>query len=144
MKSMTEKEIREFIKGSKWGTLIAIDNNKPYAVELSYASDDEYIYCGSMPGGRMARSIKSNPSVSFKICQSSDDMSQFKAVIVEGQAEILTDREKIVKGLGVLYSKLGLPESRIETRADQLMANREKISFYRIPMTELGGRAAGY
>ena len=76
MRSMTEKEIREFIKNSKWGTLIAIDNNKPYAVELSYASDDEFIYCGSMPGGRMAGSIKINPAVSFKVCYSSEDMSQ--------------------------------------------------------------------
>jgi nitroimidazol reductase NimA-like FMN-containing flavoprotein (pyridoxamine 5'-phosphate oxidase superfamily) len=144
MRSMTEKEIREFIENSKWGTLIAIDNNKPYAVELSYASDDKFIYCGSMPGGRMAKSIKSNPTVSFKICYSSEDMSQFKAVIIEGQAKILTDRDEIVRGLGVLYKKLGLPESRIETRADQLTANKEKISFYRIPTTEFGGRIAGY
>ncbi len=144
MRAMTEDEIRQFIKESRWGTLIAIDGDKPYAVELSYASDDEFIYCGSMPGGRMAGCIKKNPIVSFKICYSSEDMSKFKAVIVEARARILTDRDEIVKGLRVLYEKLGLPEARIETRADQLMANTEKISFYRIPLQGLGGKAAGF
>ena len=33
------------------GTLIAIDNDRPYAIELSYATDGEFIYCGSMPAG---------------------------------------------------------------------------------------------
>jgi nitroimidazol reductase NimA-like FMN-containing flavoprotein (pyridoxamine 5'-phosphate oxidase superfamily) len=141
---MTENEIREFIQEYKWGTLIAIDKEGPYAVELSYASDDEFIYCGSMPGGRMAGCMKKNPNVSFKVCYSSEDMSKFKAVIVEGKAKILTDKEEIVKGLRVLYNKLGIPETRIETRANQLLDNKEKISFYRIPIKNLGGKIAGY
>lgn len=143
MRSMGEKEIRDFIRDKTWGTLIAVDKEGPYAVELAYASDDEYIYCGSMPGGRMVRCVKNNPSVSFKICESSEDMSRFRAVIVEGKCKILTDRDEIVKGLAVLYKKLGMPEARIEKRADQLTADKDKISFYRIPLQGLGGRCAG-
>jgi nitroimidazol reductase NimA-like FMN-containing flavoprotein (pyridoxamine 5'-phosphate oxidase superfamily) len=68
MKDMTEKEIRALIEEWTWGTLIAVDKNTPYAVENTYGSDGEYIYCGSMPGGRMARCIKNNPNVVYKIC----------------------------------------------------------------------------
>jgi len=70
-------------------------------------------------------------------------MSRFRAVIVEAQARILTQRDEIVKGLSVLYEKLGIPESRIEKRADQLTADKEKISFYRIPLNRLGGKVEG-
>jgi len=140
---MSENEIRKFLDEWTWGTLFAIDNDKPYAIELSYATDGEFIYCGSMPGGRMARCIKDNANVAFKICDSSKDTSRFRAVIVEGQVRKLTRKDEIVKGLRVLYKKLGLPESRIEPRAAQLTASKES-SFYRIAIKELGGRAIGY
>jgi len=143
MKSMSEKEIRKFLEEWTWGTLIAIEDDRPYAIELSYAADGEFIYCGSMPGGRMARCIKDNANVIFKICDSSKDPSRFQAVIVEGQVKKLTEKKEIVKGLRVLYKKLGLPESRIEPRSNQLIANRES-SFYRIAIKELGGRAMGH
>ena len=91
----------------------------------------------------MAQCIKKNHEVAFKICKSTDDMSNFKAVIVEGQAKILTERDEISNGLKVLYAKLGLPESRIETRVNQLTADKDKISFYRIPLQNLGGKRAG-
>jgi nitroimidazol reductase NimA-like FMN-containing flavoprotein (pyridoxamine 5'-phosphate oxidase superfamily) len=144
MRNMTEDEIRAFIQECKWGTLIAIDGDKPYAVELAYASDDSCIYCGSMPGGRMGRSVKNNQTVAFKICESSQDMSKFRAVIVEGQAKLLKEKAEITEGLGVLYKKLGLPESRIKPRADQLTADPEKSSFYRIPLKVIGGKIMGY
>lgn len=143
MRSMSEREIKKFLEEWTWGTLIAVDGDQPYAIELSYAADEEYIYCGSMPGGRMARSIKDNARVVFKVCDSSKDPSRFRAVIVEGPVKKLMQKEEIVKGLRVLYKKLGLPESRIEPRSAQLTASRES-SFYRITMQELGGRAIGY
>jgi nitroimidazol reductase NimA-like FMN-containing flavoprotein (pyridoxamine 5'-phosphate oxidase superfamily) len=144
MKSMSENEIKKFLDEWTWGTLIAIEGDKPYAIELSYATDGYYIYCGSMPSGRMSRCIKDNANVAFKICDSSKDTSRFRAVIVEGQVKKLTQKDEIVKGLGVLYKKLGLPESRIEPRAHQLTAKAPTSSFYRISIKELGGRAIGY
>ena len=144
MRSIPESEIRQFLDEWTWGTLIAVDGDKPYAIELSYATDGEYIYCGSMPGGRMSRCVKDNSNAIFKVCDCPKDTSIFRAVIVEGQVKKLTKREEIIKGLRVLYRKLGIPESRIEPRANQLSArSAEECSFYRISMNELGGRAIG-
>lgn len=44
MRDMTEKEIRDFIEEWTWGTLIGVDGDKPYAIEVTYASDGEYIH----------------------------------------------------------------------------------------------------
>jgi nitroimidazol reductase NimA-like FMN-containing flavoprotein (pyridoxamine 5'-phosphate oxidase superfamily) len=143
MRSMSEKEIKKFLEEWTWGTLIAIDGDRPYAIELSYATDGEFIYCGSMPGGRMARCVRDNAHVVFKVCDSTKDPSRFRAVIVEGAVKKLTQKDEIVQGLRVLYKKLGFPESRIEPRSAQLTASKES-SFYRIAMQEIGGRAIGY
>ena len=144
MRSIPESEIRQFLDEWTWGTLIAVDGDKPYAIELSYATDGEYIYCGSMPGGRMSRCVKDNSNAIFKVCDCPKDTSIFRAVIVEGQVKKLTKRGEIIKGLRVLYRKLGIPESRIEPRANQLSArSAEECSFYRISMKDLGGRAIG-
>jgi len=144
MRSMAENEIKKFLEEWTWGTLIAIEGDTPYAIELSYATDGTYIYCGSMPGGRMSRCIKDTTNVAFKICDCSKDTSRFRAVIVEGQVKKLTQKDEIISGLRVLYKKLGLPESRIKSRADQLTAKAPESSFYRIAINKLGGRAIGY
>jgi len=144
MRSLSESEIRTFLDEWTWGTLIAIEGDKPYAIELSYATDGAYVYCGSMPGGRMARCVKDNTNVVFKVCDSSKDTSHFRAVIVEGTVKKLTQRDEIIEGLGVLYKKLGLPESRIAPRTGELLAKVPESSFYRIAIKELGGKAIGY
>jgi nitroimidazol reductase NimA-like FMN-containing flavoprotein (pyridoxamine 5'-phosphate oxidase superfamily) len=144
MRSLSKSEIKQFLKEWNWGTLIAIEDDRPYAIELSYAIDGEYIYCGSMPGGRMSQCVKDNANVVFKVCESTKDTTRFRAVIVEGTVKKLTRREEIVNGLHVLYEKLGLSKSRIEPRTNQLTAQAPESSFYRIRIKELGGRAIGY
>jgi nitroimidazol reductase NimA-like FMN-containing flavoprotein (pyridoxamine 5'-phosphate oxidase superfamily) len=143
MRALSKSEIKEFLDEWTWGTLIAIDNDKPYGIEVSYATDGEFVYCSSMPGGRMSQCIKNNANVSFKVCDASKDTSKFRAVILEGCVERLAQRDEIVKGLRVLYRKMGLPESRIEQRADQLTLKAEQSSFYRITIHDLGGRKMG-
>ena len=144
MRSMSEREIKMFLKEWNWGTLIAIEGDRPYAIELSYATDETHIYCGSMPGGRMARCIQDNSNVVFKICDSAQDGSRFRAVIAEGKVKKLTQKDEIIRGLRVLYKKLGFPEARIEPRAKELIAKLPESSFYRIEIKQLGGRAIGY
>jgi nitroimidazol reductase NimA-like FMN-containing flavoprotein (pyridoxamine 5'-phosphate oxidase superfamily) len=144
MRALSESEIKKFLSEWTWGTLIAIDGDGPYAIELSYAFDGNCIYCGSMPGGRMSRCIEGGSRVAFKICDTNEDTSRFRAAIAEGTVRKMIRREEIVQGLTVLYKKLGFPPSRIERRADQLCAQGTVSSFYRIDITALGGRAMGY
>ena len=140
MREMTEKEIRDFIAEWKWGTILAVEGNKPYAVEVSYASDDEYIYCGSRPGGRMARCIKTNPNAAFKICDSDPDHRKWRAAIVEGVAERLTKREDILHFVRLLAKKMGRPENSLYVLADRIASNPEESNSIRIPIKVMSGR----
>jgi len=45
--------------------------------------------------------------------------------------------------LRAIYKKLGLPESRIEERADKITARTGSLSLYRMPLEKLGGVASG-
>ena len=143
MKTLSEDEIRQLMDEMVWGTLIAIDDGQPYAIETSFATDGEFLYTGSKYGGRMNKCIEKNPTVTFKICDSTKDAKLFRAAIVESEAKILTERDEIVQCLRAIYKKLGLPESRIEERAEKITAQTGSLSLYRMPLKKLGGVASG-
>jgi nitroimidazol reductase NimA-like FMN-containing flavoprotein (pyridoxamine 5'-phosphate oxidase superfamily) len=143
MKNLSENEIRQLMDEIVWGTLIALDDKQPYAIETSFATDDRFLYTGSKCGGRMNKCIEKNSTVTFKICDSTRDAKLFRAAIVESEAKILTERNEIMHCLRTIYKKLGLPESRIEERADKITARRGSLSLYRMPLERLGGVASG-
>ena len=143
MKNLSENEIRQLMDEIVWGTLIALDDKQPYAIETSFATDDRFLYTGSKCGGRMNKCIEKNSTVTFKICDSTRDAKLFRAAIVESEAKILTERDEIIQCLRTIYKKLGLPESRIEERADNITARTGSLSLYRMPLKKLAGVASG-
>lgn len=143
MRDMTEKEIMDFINEWTWGTLIAVDGDRPYAIELSYGSDGRYIYCGSMPGGRMARCVKKNPNVVFKICDSDRSYSRWRAVIIEAQAERLTDYDGIAASVRAIALQRGLNKHAFDGVIERVFNNPESNSL-RIPIENIGGKISGY
>jgi nitroimidazol reductase NimA-like FMN-containing flavoprotein (pyridoxamine 5'-phosphate oxidase superfamily) len=142
MRDMNEKEIKQLIEEWTWGTLIAVDDNKPYAIENTYGSDGKYIYCGSMPGGRMARCIKKNPNVVYKICNAEKDYREWKAVIVEGKAERLTKKEDMLYAMRLISKKRGLPENHYDSIADLMVSKPEEANCIRILIQNIGGRSS--
>ena len=142
MRTMTDKEIRAFIKEWTWGTLIGVEGNKPYAVELSYGTDGDFIYCGSMPGGRMARCIQENPNVAFKICDSDRSYSRYRAVIIEGKAERLTSYDDILFSVRYIARQRGLPETAFDGVVRRV-ANSPEGNSLRIPIQVFGGKISG-
>jgi len=143
MKKMPENEIRQLMDEIVWGTLIALDDKQPYAIETSFATDGNFLYTGSKCGGRMNRCIEKNSTVTFKICDSTRDAKLFRAAIIESEATILTERDEIMQCLRIIYKKLGLPESRLEERADKITARTGSLSLYRMPLEKLAGVASG-
>ncbi len=139
MRDMTEQEIRAFIKEWTWGTLIGVEGNKPYAVEVSYGTDSEYIYCGSMPGGRMAHCVLTNPNVVFKICDSDKSYSRWRAVIIEGKAERLKNYDDILCAVRCIARQRGLPENTFAGIARHVADDAESNSL-RIPIKVFGGK----
>jgi nitroimidazol reductase NimA-like FMN-containing flavoprotein (pyridoxamine 5'-phosphate oxidase superfamily) len=143
MRHMTREEIIDFIKYYTWGTLIGVEpDGSPYAVELSYGFDGTYIYCGSRPGGRMARCIHGNQKVAFKICDSDRSYARYTAVIVEAPAEQLTSRSDILASVRSIARQRGLNEKAFDGVVDHVADNPESNSL-RIPITTISGVTTG-
>jgi len=136
---MRREEIIEFIKYYTWGTLIGVEpDGRPYAVEISYGFDGDCIYCGSRPGGRMARCILKNRQVAFKICDSDRSYGSYTAVIIEAQAERLTTRHDILTSVRFIARQRGLNERAYDGVVDHVAGNPQSNSL-RIPLTAISG-----
>ncbi len=140
MRDMTETEIREFISEWRWGTILAVEGNRPYAVEVSYASDENYIYCGSRPGGRMARCIQSNPNAAFKICDSDPEHRKWRAAIVEARAERLTKKEDILFFVRLLAKKMGNHENSFDSLGERIASRPDESNSIRFPIQVMSGK----
>ena len=138
MRDMTNDEIMEFIKTWTWGTLIGVEKDKPYAVELSYGTDGKYIYCGSKPGGRMAQCIINNSNAVFKICECGWDYASYKAVIIEGTAERLTEHEDILRSVRYIAKQRKINEHAFDNIAQHVADSPESNSI-RIEIKNMGG-----
>jgi nitroimidazol reductase NimA-like FMN-containing flavoprotein (pyridoxamine 5'-phosphate oxidase superfamily) len=142
-KPIPEQEIRKLMDDELWGTLMAIDDGQPYAVETSFATDEENLYTGSKLGGRMHRCLARNPAASFKICAGDHRGHNYRAAIVESQAEILTSREDFLYCLKIIFTKLGLSTDTVEAKADTYAAGKGSLALYRLPLRKLGGIRSG-
>jgi len=147
---MSAEEVRDFIEEWTWGTIIAVDGDKPYAIEVSYGSDGKHIYCGSRPDGKMAKCIKENPNVIFKICDADKYYPSWRAVSVFGKAERLTKREDIVYGMRTIAKRVIHTAKKtkrsvedFEKIGEMLAATPETSSALRIPIENFSGRMSG-
>lgn len=134
-----QNAIKELMQSQMWGTLIAIDQGRPYAVETSFAADDTHLYTGSRRDGRMNRCIAASPAAAFKICNGDHRGHRYQSAIVEGDAEILTSREEIRYCLRLVFTKLGMSIDTIDAQADRFAAKQGSMTLYRIPLTTCSG-----
>ena len=142
-KPISEQEIRKLMADENWGTLIGIDDGHPYAVETSFANDDNYLYTGTKLGGRMNICLEKNPAASFKICEGDHRGHNYRAAIVESKVEILSNREDILYCLKIIFKKLGMSTDNLCQKADNYVAGKAALSLYRLPLTKLGGIRSG-
>jgi nitroimidazol reductase NimA-like FMN-containing flavoprotein (pyridoxamine 5'-phosphate oxidase superfamily) len=147
MRKMTEKEIRDFIEEWAWGTIIAVDGDKPYAIEVSYGSDGKHIYFGSRPNGKMAKCLRENQNIIFKICDADKFYHKWRAVSVFGKVERLTKREDILYGMKQIANKVivktgktSVTEEQFEAIGEKLAANPAAGGPLRITIENISGR----
>jgi len=143
MRDMTEKEIRDFITDWTWGTLIAVDGDEPYAIEVTYGTDGEYIYCGSRPGGEMAKCIKANKNVIFKICNADRAYVTWKAATVKGKAEKLIKKEDILHGIRLIAKRRSTNERVFDGIAERIAKDPENGNAIRIAIKNISGVVSG-
>ena len=139
MRRMNERAIREFIEEWTWGTIVVVDGNKPYAIEVTYTSDGKHLYFGSRPGGKMARCVRANPNIAFKICDSDKYFGKWRAVIIEGVAERLTERDDIYYSVNLFIQRYNFSKEFFYDMAERMSANPDLSSLLRLPIQNLSG-----
>ena len=142
-KPIPKQEIQKLMDELNWGTLIAIDDGQPYAVETSFAVDESFLYTGTRRGGRMNRCIEKNPSASFKICDGDRRGHNYRAALIESSAEILTSREDILRCIQIIFEKLGMSTDGLDAKADAYTTGEGALALYRLPLRRISGIAAG-
>ena len=88
----------------------------------------------------MAQCIKSNPNIAFKLCDSDPEHKKWRAAIIEGVAERITNKDDILFFVRLLAKKMGRPEKSFDALADKIAENPEESNSLRLPLKVMGGR----
>jgi len=119
--------ITEMLNIAEYGVL-ALCGEKPYAVPVNFVYLDGSVYFHGSPKGKKMNLLKENNSVSFNVTtdaiiipsyfSSAEDLACpasafFKSVIIDGEAEIIYNREELAAIFSAMMKKLQ-PEGKYE------------------------------
>jgi nitroimidazol reductase NimA-like FMN-containing flavoprotein (pyridoxamine 5'-phosphate oxidase superfamily) len=139
MRKMNEREIRDFISDWSWCTIVSTDGDKPYAIEVTYVTDGQYMYCGSRPGGTMHTCLKKNRNVLLKICDADRTYQTWRAATVRGQAEFITDRDEVFRIIRLIAKIRGREENFFDKVAAFILKNPDGPSLFRLLINDISG-----
>ena len=117
---LSQQECFDILSGCTSGVLaVSGDENYPYAVPLSYVFSNGKIYFHCAKQGYKLDCIRKNSKVSFCVIAQdnviqSEFRTDYKSVIIFGQAKILQDEKEIFNAIKILAKKYSpdIPESK--------------------------------
>lgn len=123
---MTSEEVERFLWCARVGRLgLVLEDGTPYIVPVGFGYADGKIFFHTCNKGLKMDTLKRNPNVCFEVDEALSDATMFKSVVVFGEAEIISDRDRMIPYLQRLIDKYRVPES-----FDEYMSkpgrNREK------------------
>lgn len=103
-----------FISSARVGRLATADSSgQPMVVPICYAFDGTALYSAvdakpkqAPPEGlKRIRNLRENPRVSIVIDEYQEDWTKLRYVIIQGQADLLTDGPQFAHGVDLLVAK---------------------------------------
>jgi nitroimidazol reductase NimA-like FMN-containing flavoprotein (pyridoxamine 5'-phosphate oxidase superfamily) len=139
IQEMTNSEIDEVLAQVGYGHLACARNNRPYVVPIHYAYDKLKIYIYTTDG-KKTDIIRDNPQVCLQVEQVVDN-GDWRSVIVDGEAERVTDREERENAIKLIRSgnPTLTPAISIRWMDNWVRENIEVV--YRIRPTTITGRS---
>jgi nitroimidazol reductase NimA-like FMN-containing flavoprotein (pyridoxamine 5'-phosphate oxidase superfamily) len=116
----------------------------PYVVPLCYGAGEDCIYVHSAPEGRKMTMLRQNPRVCVEIEEAGETIPaplacgwelEYRSVIIDGTAEILSDPEDKRRGLACIMENVGAPA---ETLPDAAL---ERVAVIRIRIHAISGKS---
>jgi nitroimidazol reductase NimA-like FMN-containing flavoprotein (pyridoxamine 5'-phosphate oxidase superfamily) len=103
IKQLSSTEIEDLLSKQIVGRIGCYYENEIYIVPISYAYEDNAIYCHSFEGKKMEM-MRKNPKICFQVDEMKD-MANWKSVIAWGDFEELTDKKERNKALKILLRR---------------------------------------
>ncbi len=109
-RGITDRErLRSILKNGRYAVLALCDGGRPYAVTLSYGSDDAsdslYFHCAHE--GRKIECLKNNANVCLTVIEDKGYVKnacehEYRSIVVEGVMEFVDDEDERLHGIRVL------------------------------------------
>ncbi len=123
-----KKLINEVLNRAEYGVL-ALYDEKPYAVPVNFVHLGGAVYFHGSPRGKKMRMLRANNSVSFNVVadsvlipsyfSSTENLACpasafYKSIIIDGETEVVGSREELAKVFSAMMEKLQ-PEGRYKS-----------------------------
>jgi general stress protein 26 len=101
-----EKSIEEYLASHTELHLATVSpDGRLMAHTMAYVSEGAVVWLFTSPNSRKVNNIRSNKSVAYTVFSYSGDMFAPKAIQMEGNAQIVTDRTTIERVMGMVAKK---------------------------------------
>ncbi|MGD9893719.1 MAG: pyridoxamine 5'-phosphate oxidase family protein [Dehalococcoidia bacterium] len=116
--SMTPDEVNAFLDSRPgWVILTTIGRDGyPHSVPIGYFRQGDEIYMGGRLSTQRAKNIQRNPKVSLQI-ESGTTMADIKGVLIQGDADLVTEPDAVLPLLREASRRRGMPEDQLPTEA---------------------------
>jgi len=140
-------EIEELLHKQIVGRIGCHDKDLVYVVPISYAYDDNCIYCHTYEGKKIDI-MRNNPKVCFQVDEMKD-MANWRSVMAWGEFQELSNQDERTQALSILLHRQLPARSSITTHLGKSWpftpANKEDLNTipgitFRISLTEKTGR----
>ena len=144
---LSANEIEDLLHKQIVGRIGCHDEDIVYVVPISYAYDDDCVYCHSYEGKKLDI-MRKNPKVCFQVDEMGD-MANWRSVMAWGKFEELSNDEEKAKALLILLHRQLPSRSSITTHLGKSWPftppNRDELISipgitFRISLTEKTGR----
>jgi len=129
MAAQVPQPVLDYLASKKTVTLAtaALDGT-PHASTFMYVNDGLSIYFWARPTSTTAQHIHANPRVSFAIDDYVEDWNKAKGIQGDGEGQLVSDGEEVVKVVGLFADRFTSPSSGASTT---------NIAFFRITPQEM-------
>ena len=113
---LSTEEFETFLDSKPgWIVLSTIGSDGfPHTVPLGYFRHEDAVYCGVRDNTTKVRNIEANPKVALMV-ESGSTMADIKGAMIQGEARIHRDPQKVLALMRIGAAHRGVPETELPT-----------------------------
>ncbi len=116
---MTEDEVRAYLDGAHGWLALATNGPRgyPHCVPVGYYHDGDAVYISCRAGSQKTKNVERDGRATLML-ESGSEMADLKGIVLEGEAEVVTDPERCLEWRRRLLRNLGRSEDDLPAEHD--------------------------